>query len=133
MREDIFKVLVVDDEKYICDILNEYLSLQGYEVKIAVSGEEALDKFDEDRFDLVLLDVSLPGMSGMDVLARIKKMDAGTGVIMLSGYGDFNIVKEALQTGADHYMQKPMELERLNKLINRWREASGAMHGDLAS
>jgi len=133
MEDDIFKVLVVDDEKCICDLLNEYLSLQGYEVNSAVSGEEALDKFDKNRSDLVLLDVKLPGMSGIDVLAGIKKIDAGTGVIMLSAYGDFNLVKEALQLGADHYMQKPMELERLGRMINCWRETSGKAHGDFAS
>jgi DNA-binding response OmpR family regulator len=112
------KILAVDDEFLICELLNEFLSLQGYEVTSSTSGQEALVEFETNRPDVVILDIRMPGMSGIDVLRKIKDMDSSVIVIMLSAFGDSSTVEEALKSGADYYMEKPLEFDHLMKILN---------------
>ena len=112
------RILAVDDELLICDLLYEFLSLQGYEVTSSSSGQEALLKFEESRPDVVILDIRMPGMSGIDVLRKIRDMDNNVVVIMLSAFGDSGTIQEALQSGADYYMEKPLEFDNLMKILN---------------
>ena len=119
------KVLVVDDELPICELLDEFLSEQGHEVSTATNGEEALLVFEKEAPQMVLLDIKMPGMDGMEVLRRIKEIDSDSGVIMISAFGDTSTVQEALQKGAYHYMEKPIELMQLHELILDWEQAQG--------
>ena len=116
------RVLVVDDELFICELLDEYLSLQGYQVRTATTGEAAISGFQETRPQIVLLDIRMPGMSGIEVLGRIKQLDGSIKVIVLSAFGDDGIVKDALQMGADRYLQKPMKLQELADIIHAWQK-----------
>ena len=124
MVNESVRILVVDDELPICELLSEFLTLQGYDVTTANSGEDALSRFREGRPHLVLLDIRMPGMSGLEVLGRIRDMDRDAGVIMLSAFGDASTIQEALQVGADYYMEKPMELDRLLKLLESWKQTA---------
>ena len=124
------RVLVVDDELFICELLQEYLSLQGYEVNFATNGEEAVSLFEEFRPHIVLLDIRMPGMNGIGVLRRIKEMDSSSKVIMLSAYGEDGIVGDALQMGADRYLQKPMQLEQLTKILLGWQDSFSSGDAD---
>ena len=117
------RVLVVDDELFICELLDEYLSLLGYQVNIATNGKEAISQFKENRPQIVLLDIRMPGMTGIDVLSEIKQIDASIKVIMLSAFGDDGIVRDALKMGADHYIQKPMKLEQLAEIMLGWQKS----------
>lgn len=114
------KILVVDDEVSICELLDEYLSMHGYQVITAGNGQDAISKFEADRPHMVLLDLSMPGMSGMDVLRKIREIDANAGIIVLSAFGDVNTVQEAVETGANFYTQKPIEFDRLLKILIAW-------------
>jgi two-component system response regulator (stage 0 sporulation protein F) len=126
------KVLVVDDELPICELLDEFLSEQGFQVSVATNGEEALALFEQESPQMVLLDIKMPGMDGMDVLRRIKEIDSGPGVIMISAFGDSSIVTEALQKGANHYMEKPIELKRLSELLVEWQSsAAGVVQNEI--
>ena len=122
------KILVVDDEPTICSMMNVYLTQIGYQVKTVNSGEEAVVLFAEDPPDMVLLDISMPGMRGIDVLQHIKAQKASCGVIMLSAYGDDQTIQEAMDMGAYCYIQKPMELidlrNRLEALHQQISEAA---------
>ena len=111
------KVLVVDDEPTICSMMNVYLTQIGYQVKTVNSGEEAVTLFNDDPPDMVLLDISMPGMRGIDVLQHIKTQRANCGVIMLSAYGDDQTIQEAMDLGAYCYIQKPMELMDLKNRL----------------
>ncbi|MFC1887117.1 response regulator, partial [Thermodesulfobacteriota bacterium] len=82
------RILVVDDELFICELLDEYLSLQGYQVDFATDGNEALEQFAQKHPQVVLLDIRMPGMNGIDLLRKIKQMDNSIKCIMLSAYGD---------------------------------------------
>ena len=123
MEKGLMKILVIDDELPICELLDEFLSYQGFQVTTAINGEEALLKFKENRPQVVLLDIKMPGMDGLEVLRRIKEIDSGTGVIMISAFGDVNTVQEALQRGANDYLEKPIDLERLRKILIDWQES----------
>lgn len=115
--DDRAKILVVDDEPTICSMMNVFLKQIGYEVKTVNSGEEAIALFNEEAPDMVLLDISMPGMRGIDVLQEMKSRKADCGVIMLSAYGDDQTIQEALDRGAYCYIQKPMELMELKKQL----------------
>jgi DNA-binding response OmpR family regulator len=107
------RVLVVDDELFVGELLKEYLSIIGYEVTAVSNGEDALASIQQSPPHIVILDIRMPGMGGMEVLKKIKEKNRTTGVIMLSAYGDPETVNEALRLGADHYLQKPMNLKHL--------------------
>ena len=112
-------ILVVDDELFICELLEEFISKLGYEVTTASSGEDALSKFRQEKFEVVLLDIKMPGMNGREVLRRIKEMDRSTGVIVLSAFGDGVTVNDMLGIGADDFLVKPFELNNLEILLSR--------------
>jgi DNA-binding response OmpR family regulator len=122
------KILVVDDEPTICSMMTVFLTQIGYQVKTVNSGEDAIALFDQEPPDMVLLDISMPGMRGIDVLQCMKTRKADCGVIMLSAYGDDQTIQEALDMGAYCYIQKPMELmdlkSRLEALHQQIMEAA---------
>ena len=111
------KILVVDDEPTICSMMTVFLKQIGYQVETVNSGEDAIALFDESPPDMVLLDISMPGMRGIDVLQCMKSRKADCGVIMLSAYGDDQTIQEALDMGAYCYIQKPMELMDLKNRL----------------
>ncbi len=112
-RMEPIRVLVVDDELFVGDLMQEYLTLSGYSVTTASNGKDALAAFSEIKPHVVVLDIRMPGMSGMEVLKTIKQNSPETGVVMLSAYGDPETIVEALGAGADHYLQKPVNLKHL--------------------
>jgi DNA-binding response OmpR family regulator len=115
--DDRTKILVVDDEPTICSMMTVFLTQIGYAVRTVNSGDDAITVFDEDPPDMVLLDISMPGMRGIDVLQLMKIRKADCGVIMLSAYGDDQTIQEAIDMGAYCYIQKPMELMDLKKRL----------------
>jgi DNA-binding NtrC family response regulator len=106
-------ILVIDDEAGIRESLEVLLSLEGYSVKTAPDGEQGLRKLESESFDLVLLDLALPGQSGIDLLPQIKERQAETPVIMITAYGTVENVVEAIRSGADNFVQKPWDNEKL--------------------
>lgn len=111
------KILVVDDESAVCSLLRDILVKRNYDVITALSGEEALEKFKEERPILVLLDIKLTGIDGIDTLKGIRKVDKDACVIMLTGLGDDENVRRAKQSGADGYIAKPLVVENFEKMI----------------
>ena len=108
-----FRVLVIDDDPGVRDYMEALVSRQGYEVFAAPDGEEALAKLDQTRPDLVTLDVVLPGMDGLEILAELKKRIPDVPVVMLSGHGQARNIVEAMRLGASDFLRKPFEVEEL--------------------
>ncbi|MCP4691870.1 MAG: response regulator [Desulfobacterales bacterium] len=117
------KILVVDDEVQICKLINAFLTRQGFQVVTATNGKDAISKFSANRPDMIFLDIKLPALSGMDVLREIKKIDKKVVVIILSAFGDMETVDTALELGANGYLQKPVELNRLMEIINSYKKS----------
>ena len=111
------KVLIVDDEPVIVNLLQKFLTQKGYETITASSGEEALKRVREDSPALVLLDVYMPGKTGIEVLREIKQLQPNLGVIMVTAASDEGIGRRALELGAFDYVSKPFDLEYLEKVV----------------
>lgn len=117
LEEVMARVLVVDDEADAVELLQEFLVNKGYEVSTASDGEEALRKVKEERPHLVLLDVRMPGMNGLDVLRQVRQLDQEVGVIMVTAVNEEETGREALKLGAFDYIVKPLNLEYLERSL----------------
>ena len=109
--------LIVDDEIECTELVENYLSKKGYNVDAALTGEEAIFKIKTKKPDVVLLDIRLPGMDGIIVLKNIKDIDKSITVIMTSAIGDEEIIKEAIEFGANGYLVKPFNMSKLETMI----------------
>jgi len=111
------RILVVDDEVEVCNTLKKFLASKGYEVYTALDGETAVSKTKEVRPHIVLLDIIMPGMGGIDTLKEIKKVDPTIGVIMVTAVTDEELAKRALELGAYEYITKPIDLNYLETVV----------------
>ena len=112
-------ILIVEDDPDVRAMLTRTLGCSGYAVDSAVDGVEALDKFRDNRFNLVITDVRLPQMNGLQVLGEIKQADPRVPVIVITGYGSVQNAVEAMQGGASDYLLKPFSNETLQAAIGR--------------
>jgi DNA-binding response OmpR family regulator len=111
------RVLVVDDEPDAVELLQEFLTSKGYEVITASEGEEALRKVKSERPHLILLDVRMPKMNGLEVLRQVRQIDKEVGVIMVTAVNEEETGRQALELGAFDYIVKPLDLEYLEKSL----------------
>jgi DNA-binding response OmpR family regulator len=107
------KILVVDDEPAARLSLAELLSLEGYEVSVAASGEEALDLLGEGPFDLAIIDLKMPGMDGLEVIQGIQERTGETIIIMLTAHGTLETAVQAMRQGAHDYLLKPANVNEI--------------------
>jgi DNA-binding NtrC family response regulator len=113
------KILIVDDETIMRESLAGWLERDGHQVQTAASGEDALKKCAQTRFDILLLDIKMEGMSGLDVLRRIKEADPEAAVVMITAYGSIATAIEAMKNGAFDYMLKPFDPNELGVLVEK--------------
>jgi DNA-binding NtrC family response regulator len=106
-------ILVIDDESAIRESLESLLTMEGFEVTLAFDGPSGLDQLARTEFDLLLLDLALPGESGLDLLPRIREMQPALPVIMITAYGKVSNVVDAIHAGAENFVQKPWDNEKL--------------------
>jgi len=111
------KVLLVDDEEEFVKSLSERMEMRDLKSDVSLSGEQALKTMDEDLPDVMVLDLKMPGMDGMEVLRRAKKAYPGVQIIMLTGHGSEKDEKEARRLGVFEYLQKPVEFEKLIRTV----------------
>ena len=110
-------LLIVDDEQVVCDVLSDELSEQGYLCSVALNGNEALAKLMIQHFKVVLLDMRLPGMSGVEVLRKIRLNHRDTATIMITVVNDVDTAVEVMKLGASDYIVKPFDLDRVSTSI----------------
>lgn len=121
------KVLIVDDQNGIRVLLMEVFSSEGYETYQASNGKLALEIVRAQRPDLVLLDMKIPGMDGLEILRHIKTIDVDIKVIMMTAYGELDIINEARDLGALMHFTKPFDIDELRFAVNH------QLRGDLNS
>ena len=114
------KVLIADDAFFTRKVLKEILEAEGHEVIEASNGKEAVDKFQLEHPDLVLLDVSMPDMDGLTALQAIKGIDENAKVIMVSAMGQTSTVQESMKFGACDFILKPFRSNQIRELITHW-------------
>jgi DNA-binding response OmpR family regulator len=120
-----YRVLLVDDEEEFVSALSERLKLRGIEVDSALNGEEALARLVEKEFEVVILDVMMPGLGGLEVLRQIKTTHPNTQVILLTGHGSTREGIEGMRLGAFDYLIKPVDIE---EMLAKMKEAATTVH-----
>jgi len=111
------KILVIDDEQAICDLLKRFLTKRGYEVTVANSAEEGISKLEGEKPEVVLMDIRMPGMNGIEAVKKIRDIDEKVGIIMATAVLDERMAKEAIDLGASDYIIKPFDLDYLEKTL----------------
>ena len=114
------RILVVDDDVLVLEALKELLTSSGYEVRVATRGQEALEILDTERFDLLILDVVMPKMTGFDLCREVRKRDdemSAVKIIMLTAKTEARDLQSEEQCGCDLYLTKPIDPGRLKELI----------------
>jgi len=115
-------ILVVDDDVDFADGAAELLELQGHRVALAHMGEAAVEAFRRERFDVVLIDIGLPGMNGVECLTRIREIDADARCFLMTGYSADQIAEQGIEAGAIEILTKPIEPY---ELLRRLEDAAG--------
>lgn len=113
------RILVVDDDKEVADTLVEYLVKLGYTATAAYGGREGLARFEQGDFQLVMLDLKMPDMDGMEVLPAIKTIDSRAVVLMITGFGTIETAVAAIKAGAYDFIQKPVDMKALEVIVSR--------------
>lgn len=111
------RILVVDDEPQTCELLKAFLQIRGYTVMTASTGAEALTVLEETQPHLILLDIMMPGMDGLETLRRIRERDRAVGIIMITAAHEEDIAREAVRRGAYDYITKPIDFSYLELSI----------------
>ena len=119
---DSFRILVVDDEPAQRELVRGFLRKQGFDVAEAGGGREAVARFKQEPFDLVLTDMRMPDLSGLDVLEAVRSMSPETAVMIVTAYGTIETAVSAVKAGAADYLTKPLNLDELLHRIHRVRE-----------
>lgn len=120
--EELPKILVVDDERGPRDLLETALSEKGFSVKVAKSGKQALQLIDAQSYDLVLSDLKMPDMSGLDLLRKIRERSPETLVILITGYATLDSAIDAIREGAYDYLTKPFQIDELYIVVQNATE-----------
>lgn len=113
------KILVVDDEEGARELFNTILTDEGYEVALAVDGEEALNRMKGDAYDLVVTDIKMPGMDGLQLLQELRKVGSTADVIMVTAYGEVESYLKAMSLGAAEYINKPIRIKELKRIVHK--------------
>lgn len=113
------RIMLVDDEREFVETLSERLKTRNYDSTIAYSGEEALEKIENERPEVMILDLKMPGINGLEALRRVKKVHPKTEVIILTGHGSKHEEKTAFDLGAFAYLEKPVDIEVLTSTMKK--------------
>ncbi|MGA2775336.1 MAG: response regulator [Candidatus Omnitrophota bacterium] len=111
------KLLIIDDEKENAFYLEGFFKKRGCQVTTSFTGEDGLASFEKSKPDIVLLDIKLPGINGLEVLKRMREKDKKTPVVIYTGYGDDSIRKQAEELGANNYIERPFNMPQLEGVL----------------
>ena len=112
-------ILVVDDQDGVRQLLYALLSSEGFQVATAGNGYEVLEYFEAFSPELLIIDMKMPGMSGLDVLKELKNREQHCVPIMMTAYGELEIIKEAMELGVNYFINKPFDIDRLRQFIKK--------------
>ena len=121
-KDEPFRILIVDDNREIRTILEEYLKEEGYLAEGACDGKEALAKYDQKPYDLIITDLNMPGMSGIELIKEISREENTTEFIIITGYASLDSAIEAVKAGAFDYLVKPFRIEELKVVIKNVKD-----------
>jgi DNA-binding NtrC family response regulator len=113
------KILVVDDDRQLADNLIEYLRMLGFQAAAAYGGREGLEMFKQDDFQLIITDLMMPDMDGIELMEKVKRLDRRIVVMVITGYGTIESADSAIKKGAYDFIPKPFKMEELEVIVKR--------------
>jgi DNA-binding response OmpR family regulator len=111
------RIMIIEDDEEMRSLLKDFLEEEGFETDPVSNGVEALEKLSKDRFDLVITDIRMPGLTGLDILPGIRKRKPEAPIIVMTAYGTDDMRRRSLERGATAYLEKPIPLSQLRTLI----------------
>ncbi|MBI5663748.1 MAG: sigma-54-dependent Fis family transcriptional regulator, partial [Nitrospirae bacterium] len=117
MKKLMGNILVVDDEKSMREILEIFLKSEGYGVSVAENGEKAIEAVKKDIFDLIITDMKMPKVGGLELLKNVKQIAPDTVVVIITAFGTTDSAVEAMKLGAYDYIQKPFQLDNIRLVV----------------
>ena len=124
MAENHLRILVVDDQSSVRELLKAVLGSDGHAVEVAPDGESGIETLAEGFHDLVIMDIRMPGIDGVEALGRMKKASPDCGVIMMTAYASVETAVTAMKLGAFDYITKPIDIDEVQRVISRWMEGT---------
>jgi DNA-binding NtrC family response regulator len=118
-RESPERILIVDDEENVLVLFKRVLAKEGYKVECASSGYEALEKLEDDTFDLVLTDLKMDGMDGIDLVRKSKALNPALPFVMITAYGTIQAAMTAGKEGVENFLMKPIDIEELKSTVKK--------------
>ena len=117
MNQKNLKILIVDDEEVVAEVLGKLIEVDGHKVAVTYEGEKALEAYQKDRFDIVFADISMPGMNGIDLTQRLLELDKDAKIVAITGHVGTREVEEILDIGAKAFMKKPFSKKDIDQTI----------------
>ena len=118
-NNEMARILIVEDDEEMRSLLKDFLSDEGYEADSAHNGYEAILKLAKEPFDLVITDIRMPGLTGLDILSAIKNLELGMPVIIITAFGGEEVYRRSIARGADGYLEKPIHFQKMKSLIQK--------------
>ncbi len=111
------RIMIIEDDEEMRSLLKDFFKEEGIETDSASNGSDALLELSKDHFDLIITDIRMPGLTGLDILPRIRRLKPETPIIVMTGYGSDDVRRRSLERGATVYLEKPIPLSKLKTLI----------------
>lgn len=127
------RILVVDDEQNIRDIIREFLSESGYDVTVAVDGQDALEMVQIEQYDLYIVDVFMPRMTGLELIERLREIQPLSVIVVITGFSSIDVAITAIRKGAYHYLTKPIQADVLFQVVESGLNYANQLKEDAAS
>ena len=112
------RIMIIEDDAEMRSLLIEFLGEDGYQVDSAETGSEALSKITKEVFDLIVTDIRMPGLTGLDILSSIKKHQPQVSIIVITAFGNEEVYRRSMERGASAYLEKPVCFNKLGALIH---------------
>jgi CheY-like chemotaxis protein len=113
------RILIIEDDEEMRSLLKDLLEDEGYQTESADNGSEAFGKLAREYFDLIITDIRMPGLTGLDILPGIRRLQPGIPIIVITAFGSEEVHRKALERGATAYMEKPVHIHQLGELIHQ--------------
>ena len=127
------QILIVEDDEEMRSLLKEFLEEEGFETEYARNGSDALREIAEKPFDLIVTDIEMPGLTGLDILPEMKKLRPEASIIVMTSFANEEVYRRSLEKGASGYLEKPIHIKKLKALIYEMLSAKQGMRGARAS
>jgi DNA-binding NtrC family response regulator len=126
------RIMIIEDDEEMRSVLKDFFEEEGFEIDSASNGVDALRILSKDHFDLIITDIRMPGLTGLDILPRIKSLEPETPIVVITAYGGDDVRRRSIERGATTYLEKPIRLSHLRTLVRevvsrRQLEKLGAM------